>query len=394
MTAIVPLAEDLFEYTRALRRDFHRHPEIGFHEFRTAGKVASELNSLGLEVTTGIGKTGVVGILEGRQPGPVLLVRFDMDALPIQEENEADYTSQTPGVMHACGHDGHTAIGLTVARLLAAKRDLLHGAIKFIFQPAEEGLGGAESMILDGVLENPHPDHSLSLHLWNNMPSGWFGITSGPVMAASDIFHITYHGKGGHGALPNLSVDPILASSYFINAVQSIVSRNISPLDSSVISVTTIHGGDAHNVIPSQVEMSGTIRTFRPEVRTTLLRRFDEIAHQAAQIMSCTADVDVQILTPAVFNDSEITRRIHSTAESLYPRAEIDTHFMTMGSEDMAYIMQEIPGSYFFVGSADPSSGKDFPHHHPRFDFDEHALSSAVAVMTGVILDILGKNES
>ena len=384
--------EDLFDYTQALRRDFHCHPELGFQEYRTAGVVARELNSFGLEVTTGLGKTGVVGVLEGDRPGPVLLLRFDMDALPIQEETEVDYTSQTPGVMHACGHDGHTAIGITVARILASKKKGLSGVVKFVFQPAEEGLGGAESMIEGGVLQNPRPDHSLALHVWNNKPLGWIGITSGPVMAASDIFRVTLHGKGGHGALPNLAVDPILASSYFINSVQSIVSRNVSPLESSVVSITTIHGGDAHNVIPSKVEMTGTIRTFEPEVRSIVLGRFSDIANQVAQSMGCRAEVNVQVLTPAVANEPDLTRKVYDTAVNLFPKDELDQHFVTMGSEDMAYFMQEIPGCYFFIGSADPNAGKDFPHHHPKFDFDEHALTRATALMIGVVLDMLGNS--
>ena len=389
---ILQLVDDFFLYTQDLRRDFHSHPELGFQEFRTAGIVARELNSFGLEVTTGIGKTGVVGILEGEQPGPVLLLRFDMDALPIQEETGAVYSSQNPGVMHACGHDGHTAIGLTVARILAAHRKEFSGVIKFVFQPAEEGLGGAESMIDDGVLLNPKPNHTLSLHLWNNKPIGWFGITTGPVMAASDTFQVTMFGKGGHGAMPNLAVDPILASSHFINAIQSIVSRNVSPLDSAVISITTIHGGDAHNVIPSKVEMTGTMRSFNPEARALMLKRFEEIALQAAQTMGCEAVVHVQMLTPAVLNERDVTQKILSTAARLFPQDDLDQHFVTMGSEDMAYFMQEIPGSYFFIGSADESNGKDAPHHHPRFDFDEKALSRGSALMSAVVIELLGNS--
>jgi amidohydrolase len=204
-------ARALFEYTRDLRRDFHQHPELGFQEVRTAGIVAQELGQLGLEVTTGVVETGVVATLEGTHPGPVILVRFDMDALPINEETQAPYASRNPGVMHACGHDGHTAIGLTVAKLLQAHRQDLHGQVKFIFQPAEEGLGGAERMVQAGVLENPKPDISLALHLWNVKPIGWIGVTSGPAMAASEKFLLRITGKGGHGAAPHLTIDPILA---------------------------------------------------------------------------------------------------------------------------------------------------------------------------------------
>ena len=211
MTDFLSEAQSLFEYTRSLRRDFHAHPELGFHEVRTAGIVAQELNKLGLEFNTGIAGTGVVALLEGAKPGPVILVRADMDALPILEETGAVYASQNPGVMHACGHDGHTAILLTVAKMLLAHRDELAGTVKFMFQPAEEGMGGAEKMIEGGVLENPKVDRVLGLHVWNEQPVGWFGISNGPMLAGAEIFKIKVEGKGGHGAAPHLSIDPVLA---------------------------------------------------------------------------------------------------------------------------------------------------------------------------------------
>lgn len=212
---------------------------------------------------TGLADTGVVALLEGARPGPVLLVRFDMDALSILEETGAPYASQNPGVMHACGHDGHTAIGLTVARMLHAHRDELAGAVKFVFQPAEEGLGGAERMIAEGALEDPKPELTLALHVWNEKPLGWFGVAAGPAMAGAEIFKIKVRGKGGHGAVPHLAVDPVLASAQIVAALQSIVARNVAPLQAAVVSVCTIHGGEAFNVIPQAVELAGTIRTFR-----------------------------------------------------------------------------------------------------------------------------------
>jgi amidohydrolase len=259
-------AQDLFEYTRELRRDFHRHPEMGFQEVRTAGIVARELNSLGLEVTTGIAKTGVVGLLEGDKPGPVILLRFDMDALPINEETGAEYASQNPGVMHACGHDGHIATGLAIARLLHMHRDELAGTVKFVFQPAEEGLGGAESMIAEGILENPKPDRVLGMHLWNERPVGWLGISDGPEMAAAEIFRLRLIGKGGHGALPHLAVDPVVAAAQVINALQTIASRNVSPLQSAVLSVTMFRAGESFNVIPLRLSFKAPF-VFEPEVR-------------------------------------------------------------------------------------------------------------------------------
>jgi amidohydrolase len=389
MIDFVPQADALSEYTRSLRRDFHRHPELGFQEVRTTGVIAQELSQLNLEMTTGVAKTGVVALLEGGKPGPVVLVRFDMDALPIVEETGAEYASINHGVMHACGHDGHTAIGLTVARLLAAHVDKLGGTVKFVFQPAEEGLGGAEGMLADGVLDDPKPDFVLALHLWNEKPVGWFGIAPGPVMAASEIFQIRLTGKGGHGALPHQTIDPLLASAHIVTALQSIAARNINPLQAAVVSVTLIHAGDTFNVIPPAVEMRGTIRTFEKEVRQIVLDRFRQIVSGVAETFGCRVDIDLNILTPAVINDPVIADLIANQAYRLYPDSQVDRHFRTMASEDMAYLMQGIPGCYFFVGSANPARGLNAPHHHPRFDIDEGALPRAVSLMSAVIASLL-----
>ena len=382
-------AQELFEYTRSMRRDFHSHPELGFQEVRTAGIVTRELNQLGLEVTTGVGKTGVVALLEGEHPGPVILLRFDMDALPIVEETGAEYASQNPGVMHACGHDGHTAIGLTVARMLNRHRRELAGTVKFAFQPAEEGLGGAESMIADGVLENPRPDLTLALHLWNERPVGWLGIANGPSMAAAEIFKVRITGKGGHGAVPHLAIDPVLAASQIVTALQSIPARNVSPLQSAVISVTMIHGGEAFNVIPPAVELQGTIRTFEPTVRQHVLERFREVIAGVGEALGCMVDIDVQSLTPAVINEPELAARVQKVATRILPEDEVAVNFSTMGSEDMAFMMQKVPGCFFFVGSANAVKGLNAPHHHPRFDVDEAALPKAAALMASAAADFL-----
>jgi amidohydrolase len=382
-------AQQLFSYTQSLRRDFHRNPELGFNEFRTAGIVSRELNELGLEVSTGVGKTGVVALLEGAHPGPVLLLRFDMDALPILEENVTDYVSGQAGVMHACGHDAHTAIGLSVARLLHQRREELHGTIKFMFQPAEEGLGGAEAMIADGVLTNPKPDFALAMHVWNEKPLGWVGLTSGPVMAAAEAFQVRFRGKGGHGALPSAAIDPIIAAAQVIGSLQNIVSRNIHPLKTAVVSVTAINGGEAFNVIPSEVEIKGTIRTFEPVVRDVVLKRFSKIVEQGAAAMECQAEIDMKSITPALVNDSKITNLVYETASNALPDHDLDTSAQTMGSEDMAFVLEKVPGCFVFIGSANETSGLAFPHHHPRFDFDEAVLSQAVNLMTSSTLRLL-----
>ena len=382
-------AQSLFEYTRSLRRDFHRHPELGYQEVRTAGIVARELQSLGLEVTTGIAQTGVVALMEGALPGPVVLMRFDMDALPIVEETGAAYASENPGVMHACGHDGHTSIGLTVARLLHAHSQELAGTVKFVFQPAEEGLHGAEQMVKEGVLQNPPPNVSLALHLWNEKPVGWLGIGDGAVMAAAELFHLRITGKGGHGAAPHLAIDPVLAAAHVITALQSIAARNVAPLKAAVVSVTTLRAGEAFNIIPPYAELTGTIRTFEPEVRGVVLERFHQVVNGVAEAMGCKAVIQCEGITPAVINNEQVARGVRKVAERVLPDCAVTSNFATMGSEDMAYMMQDIPGCFIFVGSANSEKGLDAPHHHPCFDIDEEALPKGAALMAATAAEFL-----
>jgi amidohydrolase len=386
-------AESIFEYTRSLRQDFHAHPEIGFHELRTAGIVAGELNKLGLKIHTGLAGTGVVALLRGDKPGPVVLVRADMDALPIVEETGAIYSSQNPGVMHACGHDGHTAILLSVAKILHDHRNELSGTIKFMFQPAEEGLGGAEKMIEDGVLEDPKVDVALGLHLWNEKPIGWLGISNGALMAGAEIFKIRVVGKGGHGAAPHLAVDPVLAAAQIVSGLQGIVARNVNPRQTAVISVCTIHGGETFNVIPPAVELTGTIRTFETEVRVQVMKRFEETVRGIGEAMGCQIEIEMKQLTPATVNHPEISGIVQDVARQLFADAEIDpANFVTMGSEDFAFILEKIPGCFFFVGSANQEKGLNASHHHPKFDFDEAALMRATALMSATIFNLLYKD--
>lgn len=388
-------ARSLFDYTVALRRDLHMHPELGFHEIRTAGIVAKELDALGIEVRKGVGKTGVVGLLEGARPGPTVLLRFDMDALPIQEETGAEYSSKSPGVMHACGHDGHTAIGLTVARVLHAHREDLAGTLKLCFQPCEEGLGdegtgGNEAMIRDGVLESPRVERTLALHLWNERPLGWLGIGAGPVMAGAELFTMKITGRGGHGAAPHLTNDPIVAAAQIVGALQTITARNVPPLQAAVVSVTTIRSGTAFNVIPQQAELTGTIRTFEPAVRARVLERFGEIATGIGKAMGCDVEIESKRVTPAVINATSIAVQAQDVARRILPESELDTTgYTTMGAEDMAFMQEKIPGCYLFVGSSNAARHLDYGHHHPKFDFDEQALPRAVALMAGIAADLL-----
>lgn len=389
MNSLLNDAQALLEYTRALRRDFHMHPEMGFKEVRTAGIVARELSQLGLEVTTGVAETGVVAMLEGAQPGPVALLRFDMDALPIHEETGAVYASQEPGVMHACGHDGHTAVGLTVARLLHARREEMRGSVKLVFQPAEEGAGGAERMVAEGVMENPKVDYTLAMHLWNERPVGWIGLSDGPLMAGADLFTILIEGKGGHGALPHGAIDPVVASAQMIMALQTIVSRNVSPLESAVVTVGRVKAGDAFNVIPQTAELGGTIRWFDPNIREKIVTRMEEIVQSVAAAMNCKASLSVKVMTPSLINDPTVTAVVRQAVAETLDGAEVVENYRVMGSEDMAYMIQKAPGSFVLVGSASEEKGLTYGHHHPRFDFDEDAMPPAAALVAAAALNLL-----
>lgn len=370
------------------RRDFHRHPELAFEEWRTSAIVADELNHLGLEVQTGVGKTGVVGILEGAGEGPTLLYRADMDALPIIEENAVEYVSSQPGKMHACGHDGHTTIALGIARLLAGHRDRLHGRVKFVFQPAEEGGGGARAMIEDGVLEKPTPDLSLGIHLWNDLEVGQVSVVSGPVMSGAGMFEITITGKGGHGAMPHQTADPIVCAAQIIVALQSIVSRNVSPLDTAVVSVGKIHGGSARNIIPQSVIFSGAYRLFNEETRPILTARIRDIAEGIAAAMGCRADIKLGIGLDAVVNDADVAEHTRAVFAKMNDAVSV-VEEPWMASEDVTWLMKPNPSAFLLLGSANHQRGLDYPHHHPRFDFDEEVLPLGVGLMSALIADYL-----
>lgn len=390
MTDFYQEAQKLFHFTQAIRRDLHQHPELGFQEVRTSGIIAKELREIGLEVTTGIAKTGVVALIEGAKPGPVIMLRFDIDALPITEQTGAGYASQTPGLMHACGHDGHVAIGLTVARLLNEHRDEINGTVKLAFQPAEEGVGGAELMIQEGVLEGPAPVQCLGLHIWNEKPLGWLGVAGGPVMASAATFDITLTGKGGHGAMPHQSIDPVVAAAQIISAAQTISSRNTDPQKACVISFCSIHAGDAFNVIPQTMTMKGTVRTFDPEIEKMAYKRLEEIVRGIGEAMGCKVELKISNITPAVINDPQVAEAVKHAARALLPDHELDEKgYTTMGAEDFAFYQQKIPGTFFFVGSTNAAKGLVYGHHHPKFDFDEGVLPRAAALMAASALELL-----
>ncbi len=382
-------AQDMKEELVERRRDFHRHPEIAFQEVRTAGIVAKTLTDLGLEVTSGVGKTGVIGVLDGDKDGPTVLVRCDMDALPITEANSAEYISEESGKMHACGHDGHTAIGLGVARLLSANRDKLAGHIKFLFQPAEEIARGAQAMIDDGALLNPAPQVSLGLHLWNDVPLGQVALTDGPAMAGADVLKITIKGSSGHAAIPEQTRDPIVAGAQIVSALQTIVSRNVSGLDTAVVSISMFHAGDTNNVIPSEAHLQGTFRTYRTEIHDLVARRIREIVTGIAAAMGCEAEVELRQVTPPLVNDAATNSRLRRAFGQIGHQVPLllRDDVRTMAAEDMAVILKAVPGSFFFVGSANAERGLNFPHHHTRFDFDEAALPLGVALLCTAVAD-------
>lgn len=373
--SLSPEVWKVFPEVVELRRDFHRHPELGFQEERTARVVAEYLRSLSLEVRTGIAQTGVVGLLRGALPGPTILLRADMDALPLQEENETEYASQVPGVMHACGHDGHTALLLGVAKILAGQRERLRGQVKFVFQPAEEGGGGARRMIEEGVLEDPAVDCALALHLWNQMEVGRLGTRPGPFLAAADAFSLTLRGPGGHGAAPHLTRDPLVAAAYFIMAVQTLVSRSVPPTEPAVVSVGRIEGGTATNIIPAVVSLSGTVRSLKPEVRQMLEERLRRMAQEVAALFEVEASWEYRQGYPPTVNHAGLATLLQQVAQEIVGPERTQEMSPTMGAEDMAFFFQRVPGCYLCVGSANPAKGLNAPHHSPRFDFDEEAMA-------------------
>lgn len=363
----------------AWRRRIHQCPEMGFQEILTAEFVAQQLQKWGIEHQTGIAKTGIVATITGDRPGPVLAIRADMDALPIQEENDVPYRSQCDGVMHACGHDGHTSIALGTACYLSQNRHDFAGTVKIIFQPAEEGPGGAKPMVEEGVLQNPNVDAIVGLHLWNNLPLGTVGVRSGALMGAVECFRCRIFGKGGHGAMPHQTVDSIVVSAQIVNALQTIVARNLNPIDSAVVTIGELHAGTALNVIADTAKMSGTVRYFNPSLTGYFGKRIEEIIAGICQAHGADYQLDYWQLYPPVINDPAMTELVRSVAAQVVETpAGLISECQTMGGEDMSFFLQQVPGCYFFLGSANPDKGWNYPHHHPRFDFDETVLGMGV----------------
>ena len=375
----------------AWRRSLHQRPELGFKEQLTAQFIAQKLQEWGIEHQTGVAKTGIVATINSGSPGPVLAIRADIDALPIQEENEVSYRSQHDGIMHACGHDGHTAIALGTAYYLWQHRQDFTGTVKIIFQPAEEGPGGAKPMIEAGVLKNPDVDAIIGLHLWNNLALGTVGVRKGALMAAVECFSCTIFGKGGHGAMPHQTVDSVVVSAQIVNALQTIVARNVDPIESAVVTVGELHAGTKHNIIADTARMTGTVRYFNPKLQGFIGKRIEQIIAGVCQSQGASYELDYWHQYPPVINDANIAELVRSVAlEVVETPAGIVPECQTMGAEDMSFFLQAVPGCYFFLGSANPEKDLAYPHHHPRFNFDETALGMGVEIFVRCVEKFCG----
>lgn len=378
--------ENISDEIIATRRDIHKHPELGFDVHRTARIVAEQLSNLGLDVQTGIGKSGVVGDLICGD-GPTIALRADMDALPIQETSDIDYISQNDGVMHACGHDGHTAMLLGAAKVLADKKDEIKGTVRFLFQPAEEGAGGARYMIEDGCLEGV--DEIYGIHLWNYQKYGEVGVKEGPILAAADKFEITVKGIGGHGAAPQGSVDAVVVSAHLITALQTIVSRNTNPIESTVVSIGMINGGYNFNIIADEVILKGTARAYTEENRSLIKNRMEEIINGIGKTFGAEIKLDYHEGYPITVNNKTAYEKLLISAKKIvgngagYP-------YLSMGGEDFSYYAQKVPGCFFFVGSApEDQPFRSVPQHCSHFDIDERALMVGSSIFVQLINDQL-----
>ena len=369
------------------RRDLHRIPEPAYTEKKTSAYVTDYLKRAGLPVQTGIARFGVVGLMETGRPGATLLIRADMDALPVKEETGLVFASTHEGAMHACGHDGHMAMVLGAATVLTKIRDKLKGNIKFLFQPAEEGPGGAKPMIGEGVLENPRVDYSIGCHVWPDIPAGSIGVRSGQFMAAMDRFDIKIIGRGGHGAMPHLCVDALEVGVQVVNALQRIVSRQMNPLKPSVVTVGGFHAGTTFNVIPGEAEMCGTTRTFERDVWDSWEGRIDKIVRGVCESMGAEYQLDYARGYPPTINDEVMADLVRRCAREVVGRENVLEPKPTMGGEDMAFFLEKSKGCYFCLGVGKEGGA---PIHNPKFDFNDELLILGVETYCRVALELLG----
>ncbi len=372
----------------ALRRDLHRHPELSWEERRTAEIIAARLHAAKFEVRTGIAGTGVVGVLRGDRPGRTIAWRADIDALPLTEKLQVPFTSGTPGVMHACGHDGHTAIAITLAEIFAARRAELPGTAVLIFQPAEELLGGAKPMIEAGVLENPRVDEVYGLHLTTQIPAGTVMVRPGPNMASGDGFSVEVTGRGGHAAYPHLSIDPMTAAAHILIGMQNLVAKEVAAQETVVLTVGQLQAGTKNNIIPDKAVMRGTLRTFNLDVREQLLGRLQSFVSDMARAYRAEARMDLTMGCPPVVNPEKETAFVHRCAVDALGDGAVNDGKPVMASDDMTYFLRARPGCYFRVGIA-PAHGRPAPHHAPEFEMNEDGLPVGLRVALSVMRSAL-----
>lgn len=368
----------------ATRRDFHEHPELSWHEQRTQSRIIERLDQLGLTGVRPIARTGATGLIEGAKPGRCVLWRADMDALPVPEKSSLPYASKTENVMHACGHDTHMAIALGIAQTLAAKRDELSGSVRFVFQPAEESAGGAQACIADGVLDAPHVDVALGLHISADIPIGSINVAPGPFFAAPTAFRITIKGRGGHAAAPQQSIDAVVVAAHVITALQTIVSRSMTPSDAAVLTVGKVAGGFRGNVIAESATMSGTIRSYTNPIRETMIRRTEEILAGVCSAFGATYEFDHQTSCPPLVNDPGVAAYVRQQAEAYFGPKNI-LSAASMGAEDMGVFLEQRPGCYFWLGARNEPRGIAGRHHDSGFVIDEDALLLGVEFGTRLI---------
>jgi amidohydrolase len=373
-----------------IRRTIHMHPELGFEEVETSKLISEWLQKFGLEVKRGMAKTGVVGLLKGKKPGRTIAIRADMDALPMDEINQVPYASQIKGKMHACGHDAHVAILLGVAKFFSSIPDQVKGNIKWVFQPAEEGGAGGRIMVEEGVLENPKVDAIFGAHVFPFLPVGKVGVYQREGLAAADRFTIKIIGKGGHAASPHVSKDPILAAGHLITQIHSIVSRNVNPLESGVITIGKVSAGTASNIIPDEVELIGTVRSLNPQVREELKSRIEQVTQGVARSFSMDYRFGFEYGYPVLINDSEMSKLAASACSKGIGKENVEVLKPSMGAEDFAYYLEKVPGAYFRLGCRNEERGIVHPYHSSLFNTDEEVLPFGVEMFVRVIDQYLG----
>lgn len=384
------MVEQLFPVMVERRRYLHQHPELSFHEVDTPQFIADRLTELGIEVRTGVGGRGVVGTIRGGKPGKTVALRADFDALPIQDEKTVDYRSTMPGVMHACGHDGHTATLLAVAEILVRQKEQLAGNVVLIHQHAEEVVpGGARDMVADGCLDGV--DVIFGTHLWSTTKLGTIGYRIGPVMAAADKFELTLFGRGGHGAKPHETIDAVVLGATVVKELQSIVSRRLDPLQQAVLTIGTLHAGNTFNVIADSAELTGTIRTFDPEVAEQIVHEMERTIKGVCDAAGATYSFTYERGYPAVVNHPQETNLLRTVASDIMGADHVFEIAPTMGGEDFAYYLQQVPGTFFFTGAGDETF---YPHHHPKFDFEEQAMQHAARILIEVTLRYLEESSN